>query len=212
MRQLVIIYGNKLIGYLDETGMVENVPFKIIAQGTYDPEGDQEDKDFEAREQQAKIVYDQAHNAAKMKYKEKFEEATASIDLATVDTRDLDRLTREVNDAAQYEATEIFKKDGKKAYPVTDLSFERAEARVLASQIRLRQRLQANAGNRRSKAAVRDRGDEKKLALLLTKLQRMIHDNDKSKPHGLRHVPATLPAPSCLPRPTTADATLDSTL
>ena len=84
MRQLVIIYGNKLIGYLDETGMVENVPFKIIAQGTYDPEGDQEDKDFEAREQQAKIVYDQAHNAAKMKYKEKFEEATASIDLATV--------------------------------------------------------------------------------------------------------------------------------
>ena len=58
MRQLVIIYGNKLIGYLDETGMVENVPFKIIAQGTYDPEGDQEDKDFEAREQQAKIVYD----------------------------------------------------------------------------------------------------------------------------------------------------------
>ena len=117
MRQLVIIYGNKLIGYLDETGMVENVPFKIIAQGTYDPEGDQEDKDFEAREQQAKIVYDQAHNAAKMKYKEKFEEATASIDLATVDTRDLDRLTREVNDAAQYEATEIFKKDGKKAAP-----------------------------------------------------------------------------------------------
>ena len=190
--KLIVIYGNKIIGYIDQTGLVENIPFKVIAQGAYDPEAAKAEAAFAKRERAAKELFEQGYDKAKKAFQDQYQEAKDTLEDKnaftknekgeyTLNATDATIEAFAVNTKAHAEAKAIFDAN-KDAFPMEEVEAEKDEADYMAMMLKIKQKRFTETNKVKTLAASRDAGDEKKLVRQLTKVQRIIKVRNAALP------------------------------
>ena len=190
--KLIVIYGNKIIGYIEKTGLVENIPFKVIAQGAYDPEAAKAEAEFAKRERAAKELFAQGYDKAKAVFQDRYQEAKATLEYKnafteheegehTLNDTDATIEAFAVNTKAHAEAKAIFDAN-KDAFPMEEVEAEKDQADYMAMMLKIKQKRFAETNKVKTLAASRDAGDEKKLVRQLTKVQRIIKVRNAALP------------------------------